>query len=146
MTVHLADPDESPQSDVVIWDGECSFCRQQVERLSWFDGSRRLSYISLHDPRVAQRFPELTYQQMMDQLWLATADGRRFGGADALRYLSRRLPRLWWSAPLFHLPGLMPVWRWGYRQVAQRRYRLAGKVCANGACSLHIQHKPSNRS
>jgi predicted DCC family thiol-disulfide oxidoreductase YuxK len=34
----------------------------------------------------------------------------------------------------------MPLWRWGYRQVAKRRYRIAGKTgetCETDACKVH---------
>lgn len=138
-TLPLADPDERPQADVVIWDGRCNFCRGQVERLRKFDTPSRLAYISLHDPRVAERYPDLTHQQLMDQMWVVTHDGRRFGGADAGRYLSRKLPRLWWLAPLLHIPCSMPLWRWLYRQVAERRYRISGRDCEEGGtCDLHV--------
>ena len=133
----LPDPDSKTGADVVIWDGKCNFCRAQVERLRAFDGDR-LSYISLHDPRVAERFPNLTYQQLMDQMWVITAAGCQYGGADAGRYLSRKLPRLWWLAPLLHIPFSMPIWRWLYSKIAQRRYKLSGINCdEGGTCDLH---------
>lgn len=137
--VDLPDPDDHGSTDVVIWDGECNFCRSQVERLRRFDSANRLTYLSLHDPRVAARYPDLSYQQLMDQLWVVTEDGRRFGGADAGRYLSRKLPTLWWLLPLLHLPGTMPLWRWLYAKVAQRRYKISGKACDDGGtCHLHL--------
>ena len=133
----LPDPNLKPDSDVVIWDGKCNFCRAQVERLRRFDGGR-LSYISLHDPRVAERYPNLTYNQLMDQLWVITPEGSQYGGADAGRYLSRKLPGLWWLAPLLHVPFSMPLWRWLYAKIAQRRYKLAGFHCEDdGTCHLH---------
>jgi predicted DCC family thiol-disulfide oxidoreductase YuxK len=135
---NLADPDARPEADVVIWDGKCNFCRSQVQRLRWFDRRSQLAYLSLHDPRVTARYPDLSYQQLMDQLWLVTKDGRRLGGADAGRYLSRKIPGLWWLAPLLHIPFSMPLWRWLYQKVAQRRYRLQGGVCdTDGTCHLH---------
>ncbi|HBE69509.1 MAG TPA: DUF393 domain-containing protein [Planctomycetaceae bacterium] len=137
----LATMEEKPGADVVIWDGHCKFCLSQVQRLSRWD-SDRLAYVSLHDPRVKELAPELSFEQLMEQLWVvsprpdagAVLQG---GGADAIRYLSRQLPWLWPAMPLLHIPGLMPVWRWLYRQVAQRRYRIAGKNCDEGTCSLH---------
>ena len=139
-TKPLPDPDQHPNVDVVIWDGKCRFCRRQVDRLRWFAPGATLGYLSLHDPRVAERYPDLSYQQLMDQLWLVTLDGRRYGGADAARYLSRKLPRLWWLMPLLHVPFAMPLWRWLYRQVARQRYRIAGVECDDGGtCHLH-QH------
>jgi predicted DCC family thiol-disulfide oxidoreductase YuxK len=133
----LPDPDVMPAADVVIWDGKCNFCRAQVERLRGFDGDK-LSYISLHDPRVAERFPNLTYEQLMDQMWVITPAGTQYGGADAGRYLSRKLPRLWWLAPWLHIPFSMPLWRRLYSKIAERRYKLAGIDCDDGGtCDVH---------
>jgi predicted DCC family thiol-disulfide oxidoreductase YuxK len=53
--------------------------------------------------------------------------------------LSRRLPLLWPLAPLLHLPGTARLWRWMYRQVARRRYRLGGRSCESDACSVHLK-------
>ena len=136
---NLRDPDDSPNSAVVIWDGKCNFCRAQVERLHAFDSGNRLTYLSLHDPRVAEHYPELTYDQLMAQMWVVTPDQQKFGGADAVRFLSRLLPRLWWMAPALHLPFAMPLWRWLYRIVANRRYRIAGENCEGGTCQLHLR-------
>lgn len=137
--VLLPDPAEKPGADVVIWDGHCNFCRAQVSRLRKLD-SGRLAYLSLHDPRVKQLCPNLCFEQLMDQMWVITEDGQQHGGADAARYLSRQLPRLWWLMPLLHLPGSMPLWRWLYRRVAAWRYRLAGKSCDDdGACEIHMK-------
>ncbi len=134
----LADPDQHAGRDVVIWDGHCNFCRAQVERLRGFDVRHQLAYLSLHDPRVVERYPELSQQQLMDQMWVVRPDGSKFGGADAGRYLSRHLVGLWWLAPVLHIPGSMPLWRWLYGKIANRRYRLAGKSCdENGTCHLH---------
>lgn len=133
----LPDPAEAPNTDLVIWDGQCNFCRSQVERLAKWD-SGKLSYISLHDPRVAEIVPDLNHQQLMDQMWVVTDDRQqKFGGADAGRYLSRRLPKLFWLMPLLHLPGTMPVWRWIYGQIAKRRYRISGRNCDSGTCRIN---------
>lgn len=135
----LPDPDTLTDSDVVIYDGECNFCRSQVrnlERLDW--GGRRLAFLSLHDPRVGERYPDLTKAQLMEQMYVVDQSGNRHGGADAVRYLSRRLPTLWVAAPILHLPGTAGLWRWLYRQVAKRRYKLAGKTCENDACGVHF--------
>jgi predicted DCC family thiol-disulfide oxidoreductase YuxK len=139
--LNLADPRTRPDADIVIFDGKCRFCRNQVLRLDWFDGGNRLAYLSLHDPRVAETFPDLTHDQLMREMVVVTQDGRRFGGAAAVRYLSRRLPRLWWLAPLLHVPFSMPLWQWLYQRVAVRRYKLAGRepdVCTDESCHMHL--------
>lgn len=131
------DPDAFPDRDVVIYDGQCVFCRGSVRQLKRFDRIRpRLAFLSLHDPRVGERYAELSHNQLMDEMWVATKAGDRWGGADAVRYLTRCLPLLWVAAPLLHLPGTANLWRWLYRQVAKRRYRIAGRDCDSGTCRI----------
>lgn len=137
----LPSPDQRPEADVVIYDGRCRICTSQVRRLAKFDRGGRLAYLSLHDPLVAARYPDLNYEQLMEQMYVVDGQGRRHGGAAAVRYLTRRLPRLWWAAPVLNFPGTMPLWSFLYRQIAKRRYKLSGgEACdEDGTCSLHAK-------
>jgi predicted DCC family thiol-disulfide oxidoreductase YuxK len=134
----LPTPAERPDADVVIFDGHCRMCTAQVRKLVWWDCQHRLAYLSLHDPEVARRYPDLTHDALMKEIYIVDGRGTRHRGAGAIRYLSRRLRRLWWLAPLLHIPGSLPLWQWLYRQVAKRRYRF-GRTddCDNGSCQLH---------
>jgi predicted DCC family thiol-disulfide oxidoreductase YuxK len=122
---------------VVLYDGRCAFCTDQIAHLRRLDTRGKLRFLSLHDPQVAIQFPDLSHDQLMAQMWIVDPRGGRHGGAYALRFLSRTLPLLWPLAPLLHVPGMMPLWSWMYRQVAQRRYRIAGRRCDGDTCSLH---------
>ena len=137
-----------PQSDVVIYDGNCKFCTKQVRKLLRFDGKNRLSFVSLHDPIVAELFPDLSHDQLMEQMYViprsdSAQHDKRLAGAAAVRFLTCRLPKLWIFAPLMHIPFTLPIWQWLYRQVAKRRYRIAnraGEVCDDdGTCKLHMK-------
>ena len=104
--IALPDPDTLTGADVVIYDGHCKFCSAGVSRLRQLDlTGNRLSFISLHDPRVAERYPDLTHDQLMEQMYVIDGQGNRHAGADAVRHLSRRLPLLRIAAPLLHIPG-----------------------------------------
>jgi predicted DCC family thiol-disulfide oxidoreductase YuxK len=141
-TRSLPSPADLPAAEVVIYDGECQFCTRQVARLARWDGKGRLAFLSLHDTLVAERYPDLTHERLMDEMVLVTRDGQRLGGAAAFRYLTRRLPRLWILAPLMHIPFSLPLWQWCYRQVAKRRYRwnkARGNECTNDSCSVHFK-------
>jgi len=133
----LPSPAERPQADVVIYDGECKFCTASVHKLRRFDKRGRLAFISLHDPEVQRRWPELSYDDLMAYLYVCTPDGRKFRGAEAFKYLSTKLPALCWMAPVLHIPGLMPLYQILYRAFAKRRYRF-GRIesCENGTCKL----------
>lgn len=132
---------DRPDADLVIFDGHCRFCLAQVRRLHRMDWRGSLAFISLHDPEVARRYPDLTHDQLMKEMYVIDQAGQRHAGASSIRYLSRRLYPLWPLMPLLHLPGTMPMWRWLYAQIAERRYRLAGRVdtCEDGACSVHFR-------
>ena len=131
----LTDPKERPDANVIIYDGHCRFCQGQVRRLSRWDFCQQLAFISLHDPRVAAEYPELTHEQLIENMYLVDRQRRFYRGAAAFRVLSCKLPMLWPVAPLLNFPGTLPVWQWGYRQIAQRRYRL-GQTCEDGQCQI----------
>jgi predicted DCC family thiol-disulfide oxidoreductase YuxK len=134
----LPSPAERPDADVVIYDGHCRICTAQIKKLAWWDCRGKLSYLSLHDPEVARRFPDLTHERLMEEMVVVDRRGRRHPGAEAIRYLSRRLRRLWWLAPILHIPFSLPLWRWLYRQIAKRRYRFGKTIeCDGGTCHLH---------
>ncbi len=134
----LPTPEQRPSAEVVIYDGHCRICTSQIRRLAAWDTGGRLSYLSLHDPQTRQRYPDLSHEALMQDMYLVDRRGHRHRGAEALRYLSRRLPWLWWLAPILNLPGTLPLWQWCYRQVAKRRYRF-GRIesCDDGSCRLH---------
>ncbi len=138
----LPSPVQWPEADVVIYDGHCKFCRAGVTRLRQFDGRNRLAYLSLHDPEVARRYPDLTHAALMAEMYVIDRAGNRHHGAGAIRYLSRRLPMLWFAVPFLHIPFSLPLWQAGYRWVAGMRYRW-GKVddCEDGACKVHFGKK-----
>ena len=135
----LPGPTERPAAEVVIFDGHCGICRAQVARLARWDTRGRLAFLSLHDPEVARRYPDLAHDDLMRNMYVVDRSGRRHCGAAAVRQLSRRIPRLWPLTPLLYLPGTLPLWQWLYRQVADRRYRLSAATCEDGACQVHLR-------
>lgn len=131
--------EEHPDRDVVIYDGHCGFCQKQVNRLHRWDSGNKLSFLSLHDPNVEKVAPQLTYDQMMDQMYVIPQAGEPRGGASAIRYLSRKLPRLYPIVPFLHIPFSLPIWRMLYKWVARRRYKLsAANACDSEQCELHL--------
>ncbi len=131
---------ELPNADVVIFDGNCNFCQTQVRRLHWFAGGS-LAFLSLHDPLVADLCPELTHEQLMQRMYVVTQDNQTLGGVHGIKYLSRRIPRMWFAAPLLHIPFSMPVWSCLYDLVARSRYQIAGKAdqCDSSSCEVHFK-------
>ncbi|MEM9411155.1 MAG: DUF393 domain-containing protein [Planctomycetota bacterium] len=143
----LPGPDDRPLADLIIFDGQCNFCQSQVRRIRWFSGDT-LAFISLHDPRVRDDYPDLSHQQLMQQMYVVTKQKERLGGVRGIRYLSRNYPRLWWAAPLLHIPGSLNFWQWLYDKVAFYRYWLGGKAncCDGNACQVHFENPKQESS
>jgi len=142
-SVKFASPTDLLDADVVIYDGKCVFCRKSIGMLDAWVSKDQLCYVSLHDSWVAENVPDLTYDDMMKQMYLiARSDGSKHAGAEAIRYLSTRSWKLWIAAPFLHFPFSMPLWQWMYQQVAKRRYLIAGKdddACdEDGTCKVHF--------
>src|SRR4051812_21815292 len=79
---------DNPAAPVVIYDGHCKFCTGQVQRLArWDRTGKRMAFISLHDPEVARRWPDLTHEMLMEQMYVVDPQGKRYAGAAAFRYL-----------------------------------------------------------
>ena len=144
MTKVIDKPDQAlskayPQADLVLFDGQCQFCHRQVDRLASYDRRGRIAFVSLHDPRVRQWFPDLEHDELMKHMYLVDRAGKRYVGAEAFRYLTRKLPRLWPLAPLLHIPGSLRLWQWLYHQVARRRYAISGTACDAGTCDVRFK-------
>jgi predicted DCC family thiol-disulfide oxidoreductase YuxK len=124
-----------PDRDTVLYDGQCRFCRNQAAWLRRFDLCGDLRFMSLHDDSARNEFPELSREQLLEQMYVVDTSGRARGGAEAVRYLSRRLPLLWPLAVPLHVPGSLCLWSGLYGFVARHRYRLAGR-CDEGTCRI----------
>lgn len=124
-----------PARDTVLYDGRCRFCRSQIALLRGLDLSGRLAFTSLHEPSVAREFPEIPLAELHRQMYVVDPQGRARGGAEAVRYLSRRLVLLWPLALLLHIPGTLPIWQQLYAFIARHRLRIAGS-CEDGTCRL----------
>lgn len=130
---------DRPDAYVLIFDGQCRFCRANMRALAAIDEGR-VAYISLHDPKVSERWPDLSHEQMMQRIYLVDDKGNKYGGAAAFRFLSRKLMGLWILAPLLHIPFSLPLWQFVYKWIAKIRYRF-GRIeeCEDGTCSLHFK-------
>jgi len=124
-----------PARDTVLYDGQCRFCRSQIAILRGLDLFGRLVFTSLHDQSVARDFPEIPLEALHRQMFVVDPRGQARGGAEAVRYLSRRLVLLWPLAILLHIPGTLPIWQKLYAFIARHRLKIAGS-CDDGTCRL----------
>jgi predicted DCC family thiol-disulfide oxidoreductase YuxK len=126
---------------ILLFDGECAFCRKGVAILKKLDWLKRIECRDARD--TADRPPcdePLVPQKLLDEMHVVTPDGRHaFAGYLAIRWMAWRLPPLWCFAPLFYLPGALWLGNRFYRWIARNRFKLV--PCEYGACRVHLPPK-----
>jgi predicted DCC family thiol-disulfide oxidoreductase YuxK len=105
----------------VLYDGACGFCRQWVP--FWEKTLRKHGFriIPLQSDWVAEKL-QLSEQESASDFRLLLAGGEQLAGADAYRFLMRRIT---WAKPLYRLstlPLLRTLFDAGYRLFADNRH------------------------
>jgi predicted DCC family thiol-disulfide oxidoreductase YuxK len=120
------DPDSAPEPGrlpvpLLIWDGECGFCRRSVEHLRAWLGAR-VAYEPYQSAHV--RFSAIPKDAFRAAVHLIEPDGRATRGAEAVfRALAHGRARTL-ALPLAvyrFVPGFAGLTEWAYRQVAEHR-------------------------
>jgi len=127
---------------VLIYDGHCPFCRDQVARLERLAG-KRFKAESFQEKDVLAKYPGLTREACMQEIKLALPNGPILGGAHAIFFTLSLNPVFRPLRWLYPLPGIKQVMDWGYAQVAARRYNIKPEDCPEGTC--HIGHPPPEK-
>jgi len=117
------------ETPTLIYDGECGICRAAVQRLRRWDREQRLRFVPFQDGAVVARFG-VSLPALAAAMHLVLPDGRVFAGADAVPELLRLFPGKRWMAPLFRVPGVLPVARRVYAWIAARRHCLVRGIPA----------------
>ena len=108
-----------PEKQLVIFDGDCRFCRRWIER--WREMTEgAVDYEPFQE--AAARFPEIPREDFEKALHFVDRDGTIYRGAEAVfRSLgqTRSGRGLIWCFE--HLPGFAPVTETAYRFIARNR-------------------------
>ena len=108
------------RSPTLIYDGECGLCSEAVALLQRWDREHVLRFVPFQDGAAVARFG-IALPALAAAMHLVLPDGRVFAGADAAPELLRLLPGKRWLAPLFRVPGVLPLARRVYAWIAARR-------------------------
>ena len=110
-------------SPSLIYDGECGVCRTAVELLRRWDREHVLRFVPFQDAVAVARFG-IALPALAAAMHLVLPDGRVYPGADAIPELLSLFPGKRWLAPLFRIPGVLPLARRIYAGIAVRRHCL----------------------
>jgi predicted DCC family thiol-disulfide oxidoreductase YuxK len=91
---------------LIAYDGDCAFCRSQIERLRRWDSTGQFDYQPRQElPAGDSRFALARATDLERGLLFIMADGQTVAGADAVHEIARRLPQTRWAAWLYRMPG-----------------------------------------
>jgi len=114
-----------PAKPLMIYDGDCGFCRYWIERWRSLTGDR-IDYLAYQDPRVAGWFPEIPLEAFKQAVQLVEREGRVSSAAEAVfRALAYVPGRSWPLWAYQRIPGVRPIAETAYRFVARHRSALA---------------------
>jgi predicted DCC family thiol-disulfide oxidoreductase YuxK len=116
-------PPTDPAHPTLIYDGECGICQQAVAWLRRWDREHVLHFVPFQDEAAVRAFG-IELPALAAAMHLILPDGRVLAGADAVPELLRLFPGKRWLAPLFWIPGVLPIARRVYARVAARRHCL----------------------
>ncbi|MEY2546078.1 MAG: hypothetical protein QOG48_1195 [Verrucomicrobiota bacterium] len=108
-----------PAKPLMIWDGECHFCRLWIERWKEFTAGA-VEYETFQ--KIDNRFPEIPPEQFTRSVVYIDTDGNVFTAAEAVcRSLSCRSSRKWLAWSYDHVPGFAAVSEFFYGIIARNR-------------------------
>jgi predicted DCC family thiol-disulfide oxidoreductase YuxK len=109
----------APPKPLLIWDGDCDFCRLWIER--WRDVTAgEIDYATYQD--AVDRFPEIPVDQFTRAMAFIESDGDVFFAAEAVyRSLGYRRSRKWLAWSYNHVPGFAAVSETVYGFIARHR-------------------------
>ena len=127
----------------VFYDAECQVCRGWVERTHALMAQHGCHPVPLQSSWARTRLGLGPEERLTEMKFLA-ADGRIFGGADALLQIARAI---WWAWPLYALArisGVRPVLRMLYRHFAARRHCTGQCLASQSPSGPRLRHLTSS--
>ncbi len=114
-----------PLKPLLIWDGDCNFCRLWIERWGEITAGN-VEFATYQE--AAARFPKVSVDEFQHAIVFIEPDGQVFVAAEAVyRSLACERSREWLAWSYDHLPGFAAVSETLYRLIAGHR-KLASAV------------------
>ena len=110
---------EPPERPLIIFDGDCNFCRRWIARWQRATGAR-VDYLQFQ--KLGDRFPEIPKLRFEAAVQLILPTGAVLSGSDAVfRLFDFSIKRPWLLRLLLRVPGFRSVSRATYRFIARHR-------------------------
>jgi predicted DCC family thiol-disulfide oxidoreductase YuxK len=116
--LHVAAP---PPKPLLIFDGDCNFCRLWISRWQQITGDT-VDYQPSQNPDIARQFPEIPPERFATSVQLVETDGTVYSGAEAVfRTLAQNPKRAWLLRTYQDVPAIASVTECAYAFIAGHR-------------------------
>ena len=110
-----------PAKPVMVFDDDCAFCRQWIQRWHRMTGER-VDYVPANAPSIQARFPEIPREHFDVAVHLIETDGQVYCGAEAVvRAMAHGEAHRWPIRAYQFSPIFARAMERGYRLVADHR-------------------------
>jgi predicted DCC family thiol-disulfide oxidoreductase YuxK len=114
---------------VLLYDGDCGFCRTWIRRLERWDVHQRIQCLPSNERSAIPDLPPLSDEALNRAMHLITPDGRVFAGGVAVPEMLPFLRGGRWLRPIFAMPGIQAVTNRVYAWVAEHRHDFGSGSC-----------------
>src|SRR5438874_4314779 len=116
MRLRVSNP---PSKPLLLWDGECDFCRLWIERWKEITAGK-IDYATYQE--AAEYFPEIPRDEFKHSMVFIEPDGRTFLAAESVyRSLAHRASKKWLPWSYDRIPGFAAISETAYKFVARHR-------------------------
>lgn len=114
---------------LVLWDGDCGFCKQSLDWLKRQNLQGEIQFISFHDKKVASWKKKIGTENLQKSMHVIENNKNIYAYAEGFRILFSRSPKWKWLSFLMGLPLIKQCCHFGYTWIANNRFRLSKHVC-----------------
>ena len=122
----------------ILYDGECPFCKLEINWLHRKDKFKKLEIVDIAAPEFDPAKYGSTIEVLMGTIHGVLPDGRMVTGMEAFRHAYRAAGVGWIMAPT-GWPILKPLFDRFYRIFAANRVKIGekfGRPCEGGRCKI----------
>ena len=123
-----------PEKPLIVYDGQCNFCINAIQRIRSQAKAGQFNYIPNQDSDLYIAYPQLIEFRSHAGMRFIDQQGKAFCGADAVYQIYRRLRWSQYIAWIYVVPGIHRICKIFYLIIAKNRYRLSRAVCDSDVC------------
>jgi predicted DCC family thiol-disulfide oxidoreductase YuxK len=130
-----------PKRGKLIFDDKCEFCIRSIRLLQKLDWFSTIDFIPLGKAAQLMSKYSITAEAMQAKVHHITPSGHVTAGAEAFRKFGKKIPLLFVSAIILHIPLALRLASFLYMKIAMNRYAISRLMkCSSNNCSIHRDH------